>query len=209
MLEIKNVFKSYKDNAVLKGVSLNVKNNEIKGLIGVNGAGKSTLIELTCGVKSIDSGSIVLNGITVGDKRNKDAIKFTIGYMPQGFNLFNDLTVEENLGYLCAVYHLDKDIEIDKEIVKDINKISNSNRKDMYHRLQKLFSNEKLTNNVLNEFENYHNSSPDIFIKAVELAEQQGNISISEFKTMYSKLKIGLTEDQVVKHNKKKKFSIL
>ena len=112
MLKIENVFKSYKDNSVLKGVNLNVKNNEIKGLIGVNGAGKSTLIELTCGVKSIDSGSIILNGLTVGDKSNKDKIKYTIGYMPQGFNLFNDLTVEENLGYLCAVYHLDKDVEI-------------------------------------------------------------------------------------------------
>ena len=97
----------------------------------------------------------------------------------------------------------DIDIPIDKEINIDINKISN--RKDMYHRLQKLFSNEKLTNNVLNEFENYHNSNPDLFIKAVDLAEQQENISISDFKTMFSKLKIGLTEEQVLKNEKKKK----
>ena len=116
MLKIRDVFKSYKDNNVLKGVTLDVKNNEIKGLIGVNGAGKSTLIELICNVKSIDSGSIVLNGLTVGDKKNKESIKFTIGYMPQMFNLFNDLTVEENLGYLCAVYHLNKDVEIDRII---------------------------------------------------------------------------------------------
>lgn len=99
----------------------------------------------------------------------------------------------------------DIDIPIDKEINIDINKISNSNRKDMYHRLQKLFSNEKLTNNVLNEFEKYHNSNPDLFIKAVDLAEQQETISISDFKTMFSKLKIGLTEEQVLKNEKKKK----
>lgn len=99
---------------------------------------------------------------------------------------------------------IDKDIETDKEIVIDINKISN--RKDMYHRLQNLFYNEKLTNNILNEFENYHNSSPEIFVKAVELAEQEEGITINEFKTMYSKLKMGLSEDKVSK--KKKKFGI-
>lgn len=112
MLKITNVHKSYKDNHVLKGVSTFVKKNEIKGLIGVNGAGKSTLIELICGVKQIDQGQITLNKINVQDKTKRDDIKHIIGYMPQSFCLFNDLTVEENLGYLCAIYDLDeKEVE--------------------------------------------------------------------------------------------------
>lgn len=112
MLKINNVYKSYKDNQVLKGVNLEVKKGEIKGLIGVNGAGKSTLIELICGVKQIDKGEIYLDNINVTTK-NKN-LKFMFGYMPQVFCLFNDLTVEENLGYLCAIYNLNEQIEVDR-----------------------------------------------------------------------------------------------
>lgn len=108
MLKINNVFKSYKAKQVLKGVNLEVKQNEIKGLIGVNGAGKSTLIELICGVKTFSEGEIFVNNINVKDKKQNKQLKYTFGYMPQRFTLFNDLTVKENLGYLASVYKLDK-----------------------------------------------------------------------------------------------------
>ena len=106
MLKIDNVFKSYKKLKVLKGVSFSVKENEIKGIIGVNGAGKSTLIEIICGVKKADSGNIYINGLCTAQKRMNKKFKALIGYMPQSFSLFNDLTVKENLGYLCSVYKL-------------------------------------------------------------------------------------------------------
>lgn len=108
MLKIKDFFKSYKEKKVLKGVNFHVKQGEIKGLIGVNGSGKSTLIECICGIKKFDSGLVLIDGINILDKNKKASIKQTIGYMPQTFSLFNDLTVEENLGYLCAIYHLDE-----------------------------------------------------------------------------------------------------
>ena len=101
---------------VLKGVSLHIKTGEIKGLIGVNGAGKSTLIECVCGVKKFDDGEIFVDNINILDKKNKNKIKYSIGYMPQTFGMFNDLTVEENLGYLCAIYHLDDKVEVDRVI---------------------------------------------------------------------------------------------
>ncbi len=107
MLIIKGLHKSYKDKKVLKGVDLHVKIGEIKGLIGVNGAGKSTLIECVCGVKKFDEGEVFINNNSIADKKNKNNIKNIIGYMPQSFSLFNDLTVEENLGYLCSVYDID------------------------------------------------------------------------------------------------------
>lgn len=109
MLKITNVYKKYKNNEVLKGVTFSVKEGEIKGLIGVNGVGKSTLIECICGIKKRDSGEIEINGLNVDDKSFSKTIKHIVGYMPQSFNLFNDLTVEENLGYLCAVFQLKKD----------------------------------------------------------------------------------------------------
>lgn len=108
MLKINNLHKSYKDKHVLKGVDLSVKNGEIKGLVGVNGSGKSTLIECVCGVKKFECGEIKINDINVLDKKNRNSIKSIMGYMPQSFGMFNDLTVEENLGYLCAIYHLDE-----------------------------------------------------------------------------------------------------
>ena len=116
MLKIKNIFKSYKNKKVLKGVDLHVKKGEIKGLIGINGSGKTTLIECICGVKNFDSGEILIDNINILDKKNKNGIKYIIGYMPQAFGMFNDLTVEENLGYLCAIYHMDEKVSVDKVI---------------------------------------------------------------------------------------------
>ena len=114
MLKIENVHKSYKKAHVLKGVTFSVKPNEIKGMIGVNGAGKSTLIEIVCGVKKLDSGKILINNIDIADKKRQKDLQKIIGYMPQTFTLFNDLTVEENLGYLCSIYGLDANKRIDE-----------------------------------------------------------------------------------------------
>lgn len=111
MLVVKDVYKSYKTKNVLKGTSFSVKMGEIKGMIGVNGAGKSTLIEIICGVKKLDMGEILINGIDISEKEKRNEIKRLLGYMPQSFSLFNDLTVEENLGYLCAIYNIDTAIK--------------------------------------------------------------------------------------------------
>ena len=116
MLKIENVCKSYKNRSVLKGVTMQIEDGEVRGLIGVNGAGKTTLIECICGVKNVDSGEIWVDGINIKDKKSKMKYQKNIGYMPQAFSLFNDLTVRENLEYLCAVYEIldgtDKIIEL-------------------------------------------------------------------------------------------------
>lgn len=106
MLKVKNLYKSFGKKAVLQGVDLEVKEGEIKGLIGVNGAGKSTLIECVCGLKKADAGEVFLFGESCADRKARKVLRSKIGYMPQNFRLFNDLTAEENLKYLCAVYRL-------------------------------------------------------------------------------------------------------
>lgn len=108
MLRVENVFKNYGKLEVLNCVSFNVKHGEIKALIGVNGAGKTTLIELICGVKKVDFGKIYIEDNDVSNKAKKRQLKRLIGYMPQAFSLFNDLSVKENLGYLCSVYNINK-----------------------------------------------------------------------------------------------------
>lgn len=116
MLKINNLYKNYGKKQVLKGVNLHVKKGEIKGLVGVNGSGKSTLIECVCGVKGFNNGQIFINDINVMDKKNKNTIKHKIGYMPQAFSMFNDLTIEENLKYLCAIYNINEKACVEKTI---------------------------------------------------------------------------------------------
>lgn len=108
MLEIRNIVKKYGKQQVLNGVSLLVENNETKGLIGINGAGKSTLVEIICSVKKADSGDILLDGINVVNEKHNKHCLLRIGYVPQQFSLFNDLTVYENLEYICSIYNVDK-----------------------------------------------------------------------------------------------------
>lgn len=107
MLKIIDLHKSYKNFEVLKGVDFSIKKGEIKALIGVNGSGKSTLIECICGVKKVNSGEIILNNISIHDKKSRVKYKHSLGYMPQQFGLFLDLTVKENLEYMCSVFGLD------------------------------------------------------------------------------------------------------
>ena len=106
MLKIENLVKYYGKTQVLKGVSLSAKKGTIKGLIGTNGSGKSTLIECVCGIKNYSSGKILIDNISIIDKSSKNQVKKVFGYMPQTFSLFHDLSVEENLKDLSAVYNM-------------------------------------------------------------------------------------------------------
>ena len=116
MLEVKGVQKAFGKKKVLQGVDLDVIDGEIKGLIGVNGAGKSTLIECVCGTKKPDAGEITIDHKNVLSRKGRKEVKSLIGYMPQAFRMFNDLTVEENLRYLCAVYCLP--VEKSREVME-------------------------------------------------------------------------------------------
>lgn len=62
MLEVKNVFKSFKDKTVLRNLSLEVQEGSIFGLVGVNGAGKTTLLRTICGVFPPEEGEVLLDG---------------------------------------------------------------------------------------------------------------------------------------------------
>ena len=108
MLRVVDLHKYYGNDRILAGVDLHVRKGEIKGLIGVNGAGKTTLIECVCGVKPLTSGKVYIKDQDISKTSARNAVKPLIGYMPQAFGMFNDLTTEENLSYLCAVYGIEK-----------------------------------------------------------------------------------------------------
>jgi len=118
VLTVENLNKSYKSNKVLKNLSLEIDDKDLTALVGINGAGKSTLIEIICGIRKKHNGMISFKGMDISDKKNSIPIKRQIGYMPQFFSMFNDLTVKENLQYLYSVYELNDSSVIQNTVEK-------------------------------------------------------------------------------------------
>lgn len=109
-LEIKDLKKSYKENEVLHGVSLNIKKGAFYGLLGQNGAGKSTIINCVTGVTTPSSGSITVFEKDVV-KEYQEARNF-IGLAPQEFNMDIFATPEKILSYVGGYYGMKKkDVE--------------------------------------------------------------------------------------------------
>jgi ABC-2 type transport system ATP-binding protein len=89
------------------GISLDVPKGQIFGFLGPNGAGKSTTIRMLCGLllPSAGTGSVAGWDIVTQSER----IKANIGYMSQRFSLYDDLTVEENIGFFSGLYGVGED----------------------------------------------------------------------------------------------------
>lgn len=99
MIQINNVNKSFQDLEVLKGISLQIEDHEIYGIIGQSGAGKSTLLRCINGLEPYDSGEIVVDGTVVSqsDKQTLRNLQKRMGMIFQGFNLLERLSVYDNI----------------------------------------------------------------------------------------------------------------
>lgn len=97
-VEMKNVHKSYGDNDVVKGVNLNVANNEVVVMIGASGAGKSTVLRMINGLETVTSGEILIDGEDIAHKgTNINKVREKIGMVFQHFNLFPNMSVMGNV----------------------------------------------------------------------------------------------------------------
>lgn len=94
--------KRFGDFVAVDQVTLAVQRGEIFGFLGPNGAGKSTTIRILCGLLQPSAGRAEVNGFDVAEK--PESVKQSIGYMSQKFSLYDDLTVEENIGFFGGVY---------------------------------------------------------------------------------------------------------
>ena len=83
-------------------VSFSVSAGDILGLVGSDGAGKTTLLRMLATMLAPSSGTIRVGGLDV--VRERSAVKELIGYMPQRFGLYPDLTVAENLDFFMDIY---------------------------------------------------------------------------------------------------------
>jgi len=86
------------------GLDLAVEKGEIFGLVGPDGAGKTTTMRIMCGILDPDAGQVEVAGHDV--LRHPEQVKRRIGYMPQRFSLYGDLTVSENLAFFANLYHV-------------------------------------------------------------------------------------------------------
>ena len=96
ILSLENVVKKFGNHTVLDQVSLDVCKHDVIVICGPSGSGKSTLIRTINGLEKISAGKILYRGQLVSDKNIKD-IRKRVGMVFQQFNLFNNLSVEENL----------------------------------------------------------------------------------------------------------------
>lgn len=118
IVSVENLKMSYDKGKVkaLKGVTFDVGEGEIFGLIGPDGAGKTSLFRILTTLLLADSGTAVVDGMDVVKDYKK--IRRNIGYMPGRFSLYQDLTVEENLSFFATVFNTT--IEENYHLVEDI-----------------------------------------------------------------------------------------
>jgi len=95
------------------GVDLEVRPGEIFGLVGPDGAGKTTTMRMLCGILDATAGRAEVAGFDVA--RRPEEVKRRIGYMPQRFSLYGELTVAENIRFIASIYHVPRRERMQRE----------------------------------------------------------------------------------------------
>jgi ABC-2 type transport system ATP-binding protein len=101
LIETNHLHKSFGDTHAVDDLSLSVADGEIYGLVGPDGAGKTTALRLLCGALRSDAGQSSI--ATYDIARQTEQARSQIGYLPQRFSLYEDLTVLENLRFFAEV----------------------------------------------------------------------------------------------------------
>ncbi len=119
MIKINNIKKSYGAITAVDDITIHVRKGQLFGLIGPDGAGKTSLFRMLTSLLIPDEGSAVIMGYdTVKDYRE---VRNILGYMPERFSLYMDLSVEENLNFFATVFNTT--IEENYHLIKDIYQI--------------------------------------------------------------------------------------
>ena len=125
IVEFKNVYKSYGDKDILKGIDLNIPKGKIVGLLGPNGSGKTTIIKLINNLLQVDEGSIEINGMKPSVETKK-----IISYLPEKTYLNDWMKVKDILAFLHDFYK-DFDVQKANEMIKNLKIDKNERLKTM------------------------------------------------------------------------------
>lgn len=105
-VKVESLHKSYGDIEALRGLDFAVREGTMYGLIGPDGAGKTTFMRIAVCLLLQTSGTVNIAGFDT--IKSPDRIKSSIGYMPQDFSLYGDLTIEENMLFFADLFGLAK-----------------------------------------------------------------------------------------------------
>ncbi len=118
MIAIQNIWKSFGDKQVHKGVDLTVRDNETTVILGRSGGGKSVLLKMIIGLIKPDSGSVSVDGkeVTAMTFRQLQRLRFKFGFLFQGEALFDSMTVGENIELALRRHSDYKDVDIQDRV---------------------------------------------------------------------------------------------
>ena len=104
MLEIRGLHKIYGKYHALSGLDMTVETGALYGFVGPNGAGKTTTIKIMTGLLEAEEGRITINGMDARADLGK--LKSMIGYVPDFFGVYDNLTVSEYMEFFAACHHI-------------------------------------------------------------------------------------------------------
>jgi amidase len=114
LLRVQDLASGYGRVPVLHGISFEVAEGEILGILGHNGMGKSTLLKTIMGIVPATRGTMSYDGQDLGRLRSSGRAQLGIGYVPQGRGIFPNLTVRDNLRMGVAAHEEDEEVAIDR-----------------------------------------------------------------------------------------------
>lgn len=106
VLRINGLSMKFGKTIALDRLSLSVRRGDIYGLIGPNGAGKTTTFKIVATILKPTNGTVMIDGINASDKKRIRDVRRKIGYMPDTFGVYEDMTVEEYLTFFAAAYDI-------------------------------------------------------------------------------------------------------
>lgn len=132
-VQVVDLHKSYGNNEVLKGISLNVLPNEVVCMIGPSGSGKSTFLRCLNRLEETNSGHVYVDGYDIADKHtNIDLVRQNIGMVFQHFNLFPNMTVKQNITLAPTQLKKMTKEEADEAALKNLDVVGLKDKADVY-----------------------------------------------------------------------------
>lgn len=132
-VQVVDLHKSYGNNEVLKGISLNVLPNEVVCMIGPSGSGKSTFLRCLNRLEEPNSGHVYVDGYDIADKHtNIDLVRQNIGMVFQHFNLFPNMTVKQNITLAPTQLKKMTKEEADEAALKYLDVVGLKDKADVY-----------------------------------------------------------------------------
>jgi ABC-2 type transport system ATP-binding protein len=111
-IQTTNLTKFFESLTAVKDLNLEVKTGEIFGLVGPDASGKTTILRMLCGILPPDRGEAMVAGCDI--RKEAESLKEKVGYLPQRFGLYGDLTVLENIHFYADLYQVSKKSRIER-----------------------------------------------------------------------------------------------